>query len=1101
MRMLVRVAWVLTVLFWPWAARAFELGDPYFESVGDADSIPDNNVTALAQDHAGLLWIGTPSGLIRYDGYRFKRYARDPADPQSLGGGFIRALLVARDGRLWIGTDADGVSVLDPDSGRFTQYRHDAQRSDSLSHDQVRALAEDASGGIWLGTRVGLDRLDPATTRFVHHPQRHGEATTANDDRIFALLVDRQDTLWIGSWNGLSKRTAGSANFVRVHSDAAAGGPLAGQLIMSLYALSDGQIGVGTAQVGSYLIAPGGGIRAIPSNLTQTPSATEALALAMIEPTPGELWLAALGGIAVVDSQTGQLLRQLRSDPAIASSLAHTQVRTFLQDRAGQIWIGGYSGGLQRHDPRNQSVRVLHHSPTRADGLSSPSVSGLVELSNGQIWVGTRENGIDILDPTRGIVGGFRPNPGDPKALGNGMVLSLAQTRDGAVFAGTLAGMYRHDPISGDFSAIGMAHGLTGTTVRCLLASPDGHLWVGSNTGLSRWRADTGKVEVIDVDDAQPLAADVNALALTDDELWVGSAGGLYRLAANTNRLQRVESAPGAAVDLARASIVGLLIDRDGQLWLDTAEGLHRLLSFDGRYASFEAVSAQLGIGGRPFGANLLQDGRGRIWTQRYVYDPASNSVHELSRADGLDIGTAWFRSYLRTRAGLLLFGGSQGLAVVHPERFEPWLYAPPVVATERWVDGIAQGSGRSATGITLPAGYQSFGFEFAALDYTAPQRNRYAYQLVGFDRDWIQADSSRRIASYSNLWPGDYQLVVRGSNRNGVWAPSNLMIPIKVLPRLWQTWWFALLLLAVLLWLARWMYRRHLQRIRRHEHELELMVDERTAELTDAKERAETALQQLQGAQRQLVVAEKMASLGQLVAGVAHEINTPLGIALTAASVQSEELRKLERARAANQLRATDLDSFMAVAGQAGRLVDTHLARAAHLVRSFKQVSMDRSLDERRRFVLVDYLDDLVESLEIAWKRRPIRLRLNCDKDLVLDSYPGTLGQIITTFARNALLHAYDQGQAGTLMLSAHALDAERIELVFADDGKGIAAADLPHVFEPFFTTRRAEGCVGLGLHIVFNQVHARLHGQIDVSSAVGVGTRFTLVIPKVAP
>lgn len=1091
------------VLIWlacalPQAARG--LGDAHFESVGDADSIPDNNVTALAQDPSGLIWIGTPNGLIRYDGYRFRRYTRDRQDPHSLGGVFIRALLVARDGRLWIGTDADGVSVYDPSSGRFHPYRHQPGRVDSLAHDQVRALAEDRDGAIWIGTRKGLNRFDSTRGAFQHYPQA-AAGSNGNDERVFALLAQSNGDLWVGNWGGLTRRRAGSAEFERISGTDGAQGPLVG-LIMSLYAVSNGRIAVGTAAAGSFLLDPESGV-ATPmlAGLTRAPSATESLVLAIAQPTNDELWLGALGGVAVVNADTGVLLRRYRPDPSISSSLSNAQVRAFLIDQSGQIWIGGYSGGLQRHDPRNRAIRVLHHSPARALGLSSPSISSVLETTDGTIWAGTRDNGIDIIDRDRGVIQTLRPDTEHAGALGNGMVISLAQTADRSIYAGTLAGLFRHDPATRAFEPLGTAQGLTGTTVRVLLADPGGDLWVGSNTGLARWSRATGRARNIDLDGDSGLAADVNALALErNGRLWVGSAGGLYVLEPRAERL-RVVAAAQSEADLARASIVGLLIDRQGQLWLDSAEGLHRLREWDGAHARIDAVSQRLGIGGRPFGANLLEDGAGRIWTQRHVYDPALDRVHELSRADGMDIGTAWIRSYTRTRDGQLWFGGSQGLAVVDPDRFRPWDYAPPVVATGYWMDGEEQRASVPAATLVVPATSRRFGIEFAALDYSAPQRLRYRYRLDGFDSDWIETDASRRIASYSNLWPGRYELHVAASNRSGQWSTRELRVPIEVQPRLWQTAWFAALSVLAFLVLGRVVWRRHLARVRRHEQELERLVESRTAELTLAKEGAETALAQLKGAQAQLVVAEKLASLGQLVAGVAHEINTPLGIALTAASVQGEELRTLQRKLAEHTLRTSDLSAYTETVSQASRLVEEHLARAAHLVRSFKQVSVDRSLDERRRFVLIDYLNDLIESLEIVWKRRPIKFLLSCQKDIVLDSYPGTLGQIITTFAQNALLHALDDGRPGRLELSVCSLQDDQVELVFADDGKGIAADDLSRVFEPFFTTRRADGMVGLGLHVVFNQVHARLGGRIEVTSVPGAGTRFTLVFPRTAP
>ena len=199
--------------------------------------------------------------------------------------------------------------------------------------------------------------------------------------------------------------------------------------------------------------------------------------------------------------------------------------------------------------------------------------------------------------------------------------------------------------------------------------------------------------------------------------------------------------------------------------------------------------------------------------------------------------------------------------------------------------------------------------------------------------------------------------------------------------------------------------------------------------------------------------------------------------------------------------LKATDLDQYLATTGQAGKLVDDHIARAAHLVRSFKQVSVDRSTDERRRFDLDDFLKELIENMELAWKRRPIRFELSCPPNLTLDNYPGTLGQIITTFAQNALQHAYQDQRPGVLGIHAAAIAEGQIELRFSDDGSGIAASDLPRVFEPFFTTRRSDGFIGLGLHTVYNLVTGRLHGLIEVMSAPGQGTHFTLRFPKDAP
>lgn len=1129
--------WLWLTVAWLWlaapvlAASLLDRGDAYFESVGDAEQIPDQNITALAQDHQGFIWIGTPSGLIRYDGYRFRRFELQPSGGAGARarGVFVRTLLVAGDGRLWMGTDADGLWVFDPTSERFSSVQHRAGDDAGLRHDNVRALAEDSDGSIWIGTRSGLNRWradraadcpalaasrsDPlgerSPCRLERVVERLGPSTRGTDERILTLLHDHTGELLVGSWNGLSRRRA-DGRFERLFADSQAQPTLAGLQLLSLTALADGRVAVGTAQDGAFVINAGrNALQRIPTDASAAGIAS--YSLVMLQPRPDELWMGGFGGIAVLDAADGRLLRALRPDPAIPGTLAHDQVRTMLLDRSGQVWIGGYGGGLQRHDPGITAMRVLHHSPGRPDSLSSASIGAVLELANGEIWIGTRDNGIDRHHPERGLIGGWRAAPDDPEGLSHPLVQSLAQTADGAVWAGTLAELHRLDPALGRFERFDTGLGLSGNTARRLLAGRDGRLWVGSNAGLYYWTL--GATGLINVPDSrgQRASADVNALAeAADGRIWVGTNAGLFSKAPAESILHPVRGRADEDERLARLTIVGMLIDSDGQLWIDGSEGLLQLIGLStpdcgqpscAVEVALRNVSHELGLAAEPVGANLMQDRRGRLWTQRYVIDPATGTVHELTRADGVDIGTAWFRSYTQTRAGLMLFGGNRGLLVVDPERFVPWDYQPPLVISELRTDGKVRPPLEWADGLRLQPGQRSLSVEFAALDYSAPQRNQYRYRLTGFDADWIGTDSSRRLASYSNLWPGYYELQIEASNRAGQWGAEPLSLPLRVLPAFWQTGWFLALLVAltaamIVLWV-----RRHTARLRLHERELEATVTLRTQELQQAKEHAESALAQLQSAQQHLVAAEKMASLGQLVAGVAHEINTPLGTALTAASHLDDEVRGLRRKLDAHSLRQSDLGDFLEVAQQAGELVNQNLGRAAQLVRSFKQVSADRSSDERREFVLADSLSDLVENLQLSWKPRLIELELRCPRDLRLDSYPGTIGQIITTLAGNALLHAYAPDQCGRLQIDVQTPTADSVRIIFSDDGKGIAETDLPRVFEPFYTTRRSEGCIGLGLHTAFNLVRARLGGRIEVYSVVGQGTRFVMEFPRVAP
>jgi signal transduction histidine kinase len=292
-------------------------------------------------------------------------------------------------------------------------------------------------------------------------------------------------------------------------------------------------------------------------------------------------------------------------------------------------------------------------------------------------------------------------------------------------------------------------------------------------------------------------------------------------------------------------------------------------------------------------------------------------------------------------------------------------------------------------------------------------------------------------------------------------------------------------------------------QVLRDNEERLEHMVAERTAELSLAKTRAEKALQRLQLAQAELVEAEKMASLGQLVAGVAHEINTPVGIAYTASSHLGDRTRGLREQLAGGGLRRSDFEDYLHTAEEAARLVGGNLERAAELIRSFKQVSVDRSSDGRREFRLDEVVQAIVESLSPGWKRRPLELAVQCPVGVVMDSFPGALGQVLTNLVQNALLHAYAAEDRGQLRIAVAPVDADTLELRVEDDGIGIAEAHGERVFEPFFTTRRGQGGSGLGLHIVYNLVSQKLGGTIRVEcpGPSGRGCAFVLRLPRHAP
>lgn len=269
--------------------------------------------------------------------------------------------------------------------------------------------------------------------------------------------------------------------------------------------------------------------------------------------------------------------------------------------------------------------------------------------------------------------------------------------------------------------------------------------------------------------------------------------------------------------------------------------------------------------------------------------------------------------------------------------------------------------------------------------------------------------------------------------------------------------------------------------------------------ELRAAKNNAELALTELREAQRNLIQSEKLASLGSLVAGVAHEINTPVGIGLTGASALSVETTRIRRLYLAEEMGQADFEDFLGFAEQTTQLLLSNMERAAALIQSFKQVAVDQVSDERRTFELRGYIDEVLTSLHPAMRKSHLQIHVDGADRLEMDSYPGALSQILTNLVLNAILHAFDDGDSGEVTIALSEPTRTEVSIRFSDNGKGIPESYLHRIFDPFFTTRRGSGGSGLGLHIVYNIVTGALQGRIDVESTVGSGTTFILTLPRV--
>ena len=808
---------------------------PRFEAVG-VGNIPRDVVPTFVQDKAGYFWIATGDGLTRFDGYHFRPQALQSADPAQRNLGWIRALLAGNDGNVWIGTEARGLAVYDAslDAVRLVS----AQTGGALPVAPVptiRALVQDGAGRIYAGSiGGGIEVFDPRSAAHSRLRQT-GQAGDLPDNRVQALLFDRNNGLWAGTWAGLSVRRSQGGGFERI---ALPGAKEAKTVVQALAQASDGRIWVGTQSGELYVVEAA----TLNAHRVAGGSGETAPVTSFVEDGDQRMWVGTSQGLQLYDALSLAHLRQITHDIRKPSGLAGNDITTLLRDRAGWLWVGGLGLGLQRHNPDNKAIALLAPDPDTDSAYRRSDIRSLLQVDSGDVWASMQGDGVVVFDQNFRATGSValatqQTRKKTHRQSGSArdanqiaaarQITSMVQRRDGRVWLGA----------DSELMVVDSRHQLRQTIkapigpIRRLFESRDETLWIGTADGA--YRLPRGATQVVRLQRAEgDLTGEVHAFAQgPDGTVWAGTSAGLFTVATDTAVLKAVNSTPPNG--LASAIVIGLLFDAEGTLWVDTGvAGLHRMTHWDGALAEFDRVSHRHGLIGKPYGANLLADRQGRIWTQAGVYDPKLDRLSELTPVDGADLGTGWFMSYAPTQDGRLLFGGSKGILVVSPDRYVETKFAAPVVVTDLRINGQRKDYGVPYRELVLEPSDRSFSIEFAALDFVNSSSLRYSYRLKGFEDDWVATGANARFASYSNLSPGDYTLQVRAANRSGDWSANEVTIPVHKIAAWWQTTGFRLFGIAVATLLLFGLFRLRTRQLRVRQRELEAKVQERTVAL-----------------------------------------------------------------------------------------------------------------------------------------------------------------------------------------------------------------------------------------------------------------------------
>ena len=773
----------------------------------NAQTISDNTILAMYEDSLGNLWFGTGRGLDRFDrsSQVFTHSQNDPNDPLSLKGSAVNAITEDRQGKLWVGTTDSGLNLLDRKDGTFTHFQNYPNDISSLGSDLVTALAADPDGGLWVGSAEGLDYYDPVTNRFFHYRHNPNNPASLSSNRVLALYIDRAGSLWIGTEDGgLNRFNRTERSFSSFTGRPSNPSTLNSRLVSSIY-----------------------------------------------EDSHGRLWLGGRSGLHLMDRADNTFTRY-QHDPNDLSSLSNDSILSIHEDHSGVIWVGTAGGGLSKYIQSNERFALFQHRPGVQNSLSDDVVYALYEDRQASVWVGTMDGGLNQLDLQSGTASVYQNNPSDTSSLGNNDVRALFEDQEGTLWVGTYgAGLNRFDRATQRFTRFRYdpqdPGSLSDDRVMSIYEDRRGNLWVGTRGGGLNLMTNRQTGQFIhfrhDPNDPASLSGDFVRVIYEDNsgKLWVGTYTGISVLDLDTKRFTRYQNDPSDSTSLSNNRVLSFYESTDGVMWIGTLlGGLNR---FDRVRRTFEHYTEKQGLPNDAVNG-ILGDEQGNLWLSTNLglsrFNPRDKSFHNYDIRDGLQSNEFNAGAYFQRSQGRLYFGGVQGITVIDPAGVVDNPITPPVVVTAfKKFNQVERTDLDNNEEIVLSYQDNFISFEFAALDFSTPEKNQYAYMLEGFNKEWVYS-GTQRYASYTNLKGGEYTFRVKGSNKDGVWNETGTAIKIVVVPPLWERWWFIGSLALGLVGSVAGGYLLRIRRIQFQQRILEELVRERTQEIERRRQVAE---------------------------------------------------------------------------------------------------------------------------------------------------------------------------------------------------------------------------------------------------------------------
>jgi ligand-binding sensor domain-containing protein len=761
-----------------------------------------NETVRTLHEHNGFLWVGTENGLnsINLTTGEVREYTSIVSDTTSLTNNWINHIFIDHLNRLWVSTAA-GLSMFRYKTDDFTQV-FGRDYGDPMRSNNFTMMSQDLDNNFWIATNYGLAYYEPVTTVITRFFRKPDDPSSLPSNIINSVITDENGRVWVGTARGLAYYIPETRQFKTIDLTLDQDGVIRQPEVTSLAWESGHGLWVGTNGNGLFHVDANGDKL---TSHTHSPNRPYTISDNRIQhiyiDNQGIIWVGTFNGLNKIDRNAPRF-KLYRNDPGQLNSLRNNSVWCFLEVAPDKVWIGT-DGGITIFDPIRFTFDFITHIPGNSNSLSDNQVRCIHQDKQGRFWIGTRNRGLNLYNPVNESFIHYIYQSRDTTSISDNFIFKIAETGDGTIWVGTNNGLNRFDPLTNSFIRYQYkaenSNSLPNNKIYSLYVSPEDELWISTENGFARYRSESDDFETYRIPESKLRANRVYTnqffSASVDDEgfFWLGTrGGGLVRFDQANESFEIFTQTDG----LPNNVVYGAIMDNDNRLWLTTNWGISR-------------------------------------------YDKNDQSFITYEVTDGLQSNEFNLNAAKRVSNGEIYVGGMNGFNVFLPETIKINKQPPPVRITDFKIFNLSQPFNlRDGDTLMLTHHDNFFSFEFTALDFRNPNKNKFRFKLHNYDADWVERSADKRFAEYANIRPGNYRFTVLASNSDGYWNNEGASLMIIVKPPWYATNLFRALFMALVFGLIYLLTKLRTRAINR-KHEIEKKYLEYQKQLFELEQKA----------------------------------------------------------------------------------------------------------------------------------------------------------------------------------------------------------------------------------------------------------------------